>query len=220
MNTTADAVVIGGGIMGASVAHFLARNGGGRIILLEKQTLAAVSTGHTAAVVRTFYSNPLTIKLAQRALEMFANDRDALGGDCGFKPVGYMCVLSERSASSGRHVLALEQAQGIDTREISPDQIKQIVPQVHVDDLVGAIYEPLSGYVDPIKTTRVLCESAADDGLTTFEDRGATEIQLDGSKVVGVQTPQGTIATRVVVNAAGPWGRELGLSAGLNYSVR
>ena len=220
MNKTADIVVVGGGIMGASTAHFLAKKGAGKIVLLEQRTLAAVSTGHSAAVVRTFYSNPLTIKLAQRSLEMFGNDSDALGGDCSFQRIGYMCVLGEHSAMSGRQVLQLEKAQGIEATEVSPDQIKEIVPQMNLDGVVGAIYEPKSGYVDPIKTTRNLADSAKGWGLEVHEGVGATGIRLEGNRITGVQTQQGTIETRAVVNAAGPWGREMGLSAGFNYSLR
>ena len=78
MQSTADAVVIGGGVMGASAAHFLAKKGFGKVVLLEKRTLAAVSTGHSAANVRTYYSNPETVKLAWRAVQMFENDRDSI----------------------------------------------------------------------------------------------------------------------------------------------
>ena len=79
MEKTADAVVIGGGIFGASVAHFLAKRGFGKVVLLEKRSLAAVSTGHSAANVRTYYSNPVTVKLAWRAVQMFENARDGAG---------------------------------------------------------------------------------------------------------------------------------------------
>ena len=95
MEKTADAVVIGGGIMGASVAHFLAKKRFGKVVLLEKQHLASASTGSSAGNIRTSYSNPLTIKLALRALEMFENDRDELGGDSGFRQTGMMVLMEE-----------------------------------------------------------------------------------------------------------------------------
>ena len=97
MDRTADAVVIGGGIMGASVAHFLAKGGFGKVVLLDNKTLAGASTGHSAANVRTLYSNPLTIQLAVRAVEMFENQREELGGDCGFDQVGFLCLLEEHT---------------------------------------------------------------------------------------------------------------------------
>ena len=92
MEKTADAVVIGGGIMGVSVAHFLAKKNIGKVVLLEKQHLASVSTGGSAANIRSAYSNPLTIKLAMRALEMFENDKEELGGQSGFCRTGMMAL--------------------------------------------------------------------------------------------------------------------------------
>ena len=98
MDHTADAVIVGGGIMGASVAHFLAKGGFGKVVLLDNKTLAGASTGHSAANVRTLYSNPLTIRLAVRAVEMFENQHEELGGDCGFDQVGFLCLLEEHTA--------------------------------------------------------------------------------------------------------------------------
>jgi len=109
MLKTADAVVIGGGIMGASVAHFLAKKGFGRIALLEKRTLAAVSTGHSAAVVRTFYSNPLTVALATRALQMFENSDETLGG--GLAPS--RALVQQAFALAGDRVIAVETDDGV-----------------------------------------------------------------------------------------------------------
>ena len=110
MLETADAVVIGGGILGASTAHFLAKRRFGRVVVLEKRTLAAVSTGHSAAVVRAFYSNPLTVKLALRARWMFENDQDELGGDSGFRPIGFLCLYGEGESSPTRQVLENQRA--------------------------------------------------------------------------------------------------------------
>ena len=113
MTNTADAVVIGGGILGVSTAHFLAKLGFGSVVLLEKRTLAAVSTGHSAAAIRTFYSNPLTIQLANRAVEMFSNSDREIGGDCGFNQVGYLTLLSLQALDAGRQVVEMERAVGI-----------------------------------------------------------------------------------------------------------
>lgn len=220
MEKTADAVVIGGGIMGASAAHFLAKKGFGKIVLLEKRRLAAVSTGHSAAVVRTFYSNSLTIKLALRALQMFENDLDELGGDTNFRQIGYLCLLGERTAEAGRQVMQLEQNLGAEAVELSPDEVSKIMPQLNIDDLVGGILEPRSGYVDPTQTTQILVNRAAGWGLRAYEDIGVTAIRLAGNRVAGVETERGAIDAPVVINAAGPWGRQLGLSIGLNYSLR
>ena len=172
MVKVADAVVIGGGIMGASAAHFLAKKGLGAVVLLEKRSLAAVSTGHSAAVIRTFYSNDLTIQLSMKALEMFANGPEALGGDCDFRNTGYICLLGEETAAAGLAVLEAEQRNHTRAVEVEADKIGELVPGVNPDGIVAGIYEPASGYADPVRTVRNLVTRAADWGLACHEGRG------------------------------------------------
>ena len=217
---TADAVVIGGGILGTSTAHFLAKKGFGRVVLLEKRSLAAVSTGHSAAVVRTFYSNPLTVKLATRALQMFECSQEALGGDCGFRQVGYLCLLDEKTASAGAQILQVERDGQTRQMAVSPVEIGEIAPDLRLDQVAGGIFEPRSGFVDPVRTTRNLADRAKPWGLSLCEGVGATGIRLAGCRVTGVETEDGVIETPVAVNAAGPWGRRIGLTADLNCSIR
>src|SRR5262249_32092951 len=146
--------------------------------------------------------------------------REALGGDCGFRQVGYLCLLGERTVATGRQVLRLERDHGVEVREVSPDDIKKIMPASSLDGIVAGVLEPQSGYADPVRTTHALVERAKAWGLLVYEGVGVTGIQCRDNRVTSVETEQGTIATPVVVNAAGPWGRHLGLSAGLNYSLR
>ena len=220
MDRTADAVVIGGGIMGASVAHFLAKGGFGKVVLLDNKTLAGASTGHSAANVRTLYSNPLTIQLAVRAVEMFENQREELGGDCGFDQVGFLCLLEEHTGAAGRRVLEMERKYGATVEEVSRDDIEKQAPSLDLEQVVGGVFEPRSGYADPVKTTVSLVTRAKEWGLMVHEGIGATGIVLSDNRIAGVETAEGTIDTRVVVNAAGPWGRQVGLWVGLNYSIR
>ena len=220
MEKTADAVVIGGGILGASAAHFLAKKRFGKVVLLENGTLAAVSTGHSAANVRTFYSNPLTVKLAWRAVQMFENDRDELGGDSSFQQIGFLIPLDEGSVAAGRHVLEMERQHGVEVSELMLEDIEELAPQFNLEGVVSGIYEPRSGYADPVKTTQSLVERAKDWGLVAYEGVAATGIRLQSDRVTAVETEEGTINTQVVVNAAGPWGRRVGLWVGKNYSIR
>ena len=220
MEKAADAVVIGGGIMGVSSAHFLAKKGFGKVVLLEKQHLAAVSTGSSAANIRSSYSNPLTIKLAVRAFEMFENDREELGGDSGFRRTGMMILMEERHLDAGLRVLSHETKLGTGSRRISMEEIKELAPQFNLEGIVAATYQKRGGYADPVKTTRSLAESAQQWGLAVHEGVSATGIRMNGDRVRGVETEKGFVETPVVVNAAGPWGRRVGLWAGRNYSIR
>ena len=162
----------------------------------------------------------MTVKLAWRAVQMFENDRDELGGDCSYEPVGCMVLLEEGSAASGLHTLELERQHGVEVREISPEDILELAPHFNLEGVTGAIYEPRSGYADPVRTTVNLVERAKEWGLVVHEGVAATGIRLDGDRVSGVETEEGTIDTPVVVNAAGPWGRQVGLWVGKNYSIR
>ena len=187
MEQTADAVVIGGGIFGGSVAHFLTRLGFGRIVLLEKRCFAAVSTGHTGGAIRTAYSNPLTIRLAVRALEMFRDAGERLGGDCRFRQTGYLIMFNTESL-------------GVNVEEIDGEEITVRWPELSLehDDVGGGIFEPDSGVADGTTTTLALISSAAKRGLSVHEGVGATGIRLEGDRVVGVETEQGPIDTPVV----------------------
>ena len=220
MEKTADVVVIGGGILGASTAHFLCKKRIGKVVLLEQRALASVSTGHSAANVRTYYSNEVTVRLAWRAVQMFENDRQELGGDSGFQQVGFLLLMDGSTSAAGDHILKSETAHGAEVKEVTPEEIGGLAPQLDLEQVVGGVFEPRSGYADPVRTTQSLVERAREWGLQAYEDLGATGIRLEGDRVVAVETAQGAIETRVVVNAAGPWGRHVGLWVGLNDSVR
>ena len=220
MDKTADAVVIGGGILGVSTAHFLAKRGFGKVVLLEQRALAAVSTGHSAANVRTYYSNPVTVQLSWRAVQMFENDWDELGGDSGFQQVGFLILLSERSVGPGEQVVEMQRAHGVDVRSLSPDEIRDIARDIDLDGIVVGNYEPRSGYADPVRTTQSLAKRAREWGLVVHEGVRAKGLRLDGDRVTGVETRDGLIETPIVVNAGGPWGRQVGLWAGMNDSIR
>lgn len=217
---TADAVVIGGGIMGASAAHFLAKRGFGRVVLLEKGRLAGVSTGHSAANVRTYYSNPITLQLAKRALHMFENDRELLGGDCGFRPVGFLLLIDEGSRAAGEHILTSERRHGIEVARLAPEEVADLAPQLSLRGVEYGILEPHSGYADPVRTTEALVEAARPWGLEPRIGVAATGIRRRGGRVVAVETEDRVIETGVVVNAAGPWAGRVGAWLGLGYSLR
>jgi len=220
LDKTADAVIIGGGILGASTAHFLAKRGFGKVVLLEKDALASASTGHSAANVRTYYSNPVTTQLAWRALQMFEHDVEELGGDSGFQQVGFLLLLDESTVDTGDHILRTEIETGVEVSDLSVDDVSELAPQLNLNGILRAVYEPRSGYADPVKTTRSLVERAKDWGLIAHEGVDATGIRLQGDRVVAVETSTGSIETPVVVNAAGPWGRLVGQWVGVNDSIR
>jgi len=204
---TADAVVIGGGILGASTAYYLTQLGFGKVALLEKHTLASGSTGKSAAVIRSFYSNEVCVKLAKRAVDVFEHFHDELGEDIGFKRIGYM-VITDQPATIDR-VLGLHRRHGIKSAKLSRDEIKKMLPHMNVEDVVVAGYEPDSGYADPHLTVIALVQKARERGLKTFQKRHVEKINAKNGKIESVETNRGLISTPVVVNAGGPWAAQV-----------
>ena len=203
MVETADAVVIGGGILGVSTAYHLGKLGFGKVAVLEKHTLGSGSTGKSAAVVRTFYSNDVFVRLAKRGLAMFENFQEELGEDVGFKRIGYM-VITDRPSSID-HVLDLHHRHGLKSEKLTPADIEKIMPHMNVEDVAAAGYEPNSGFADPHLTVAALVQKGRERGLTVFQKSEAERINVRGSKIESVASTRGIISTRVVVNAGGPW---------------
>jgi sarcosine oxidase subunit beta len=215
----ADAVVIGGGIMGASTAYFLSRLGFGEIVLLEKKRLGAGATGYSAANVRQHYSNAITIRLAVRAVEMFSNAREELGGQAGFVQCGYMVIASERDEPALRTLVPLQRGLGVQTRFVQPEEIAELYPALELEGITLGCLESNSGYADPLLTVNTLVEAARRRGVRVYEGCRVLGIEVDGRGISGVVTGDGDISTRVVVNAAGPWADRVGEMLGIDYSL-
>ena len=203
MTETADAVVVGGGILGASTAYYLGKLGFGTIALLEKQTVASGSTGKSAAVVRSFYSNEVCVKLARRAVDVFESFHEELGEDIGFNRIGYMVITDV--ASTVDRVLELHRQNGIKSSKLSPNEIKKLVPHMNVDGIAAAGYEPDSGYADPFLTVAAMVQKGRGIGIKTYQKREVVGIKAKNGQIEAVETTRGPISTRVVLNAAGPW---------------
>jgi sarcosine oxidase subunit beta len=204
---TADAVVIGGGILGVSTAYYLCELGFGSVYILEKHTLASGSTGKSAAVIRSFYSNEVCVKLARRAVDVFEHFNEELGEDVGFNRIGYM-VITDHAESIDR-VIALHKKHGIRSERLGADDVKKMMPHMNVDGIVAAGYEPDSGYADPHLTVMGLVQKAREKGLKTFQKRHAEKINVKNGKIDSVETTRGPISTKFVVNAGGPWATQI-----------
>jgi glycine/D-amino acid oxidase-like deaminating enzyme len=217
---TADAVIIGGGIMGCSTAYYLAKLNFGKVVMLEKYLLASGSTGHSAAVVRQHYSNEVTMRLAMRAIELFSGFDEELGYPCGFDPVGYLVLAREEDCPAIRHVVELQQKLGGDGRMVGLDDIRELAPYADLHAIAGGCYEETSGYADPRATVFALAHRASELGVAVQQLTEVRSIQLRGGRVAGVVTNRGEISTPVVVNCSGPWAAKVGKMAGVDYSLQ
>ena len=215
----ADAVVIGGGIMGASTAHFLTKRGFGQVVLVEKRKICGGSTQYSAAHVRQHYSNEVGIRLAFRGASMIANAEEELGGPAGFHQIGYMLFAPPEGEQALREVVAVQQGFGVQTSLLAPDEVTRRWPQLRLDGVALACHEPTSGFADPVLTVESLVRSAERDGLLVYEGCEVLGIPTVNGRVAGVVTGDGEIATSVVVNACGPWGDRIGRMVGVDYPI-
>lgn len=207
---TADVVIIGGGVNGASTAFQLAKRGAGKVVLVERRQLGAGASGKSGALVRTHYTNPHEARLAQESLQIFRHWDDAVGaGSPGFEATGFLQIVSPDDEANLRVNVTAMQELGIETSIVSAAELAEIEPLLRTDDLTYAAFEPNTGYADPNATLYGFAEAAANHGVAIHTNTEATAILRDGNGISGVETTAGTISTRTVLLAGGAWADRL-----------
>jgi sarcosine oxidase subunit beta len=220
MADTADVVIVGGGVTGCSIAYHLVRRGVGRVTLLEKNALASGATGKSSACIRQHYSTAETCRMVLHSLRFFETFEEQTGGrTASFVRVGYLLGVDDRLRRSMEASVALQQSVGIQTRLVSPEEMREIEPRVRVDDLVAGCYEPESGYADPFQTTQGFAGAARDGGARILEQTEVLGVATSGGRVTGVRTSRGEIEAPVVVNAAGIWGDRVARMVGVEVPL-
>lgn len=209
-----DAIVIGGGAIGVSIAYHLARLGCPRTLLLERGQLGGGTTAQSSCLIRTHYSVPENVALAHAGLAVFrdfARYLDDPEADAGFTQCGMLIVAGPGArADALRATLAVERAVGIDAREIAADDARRILPLLQTDDLAAIGWEPDAGYADAYLTLSAFARNARRLGATLREGVAVTGLLRDGqARVVGVDTPGGPIGAGVVISAQNIWSGEL-----------
>ena len=216
MRTTADAVIIGGGVMGCSILYNLAQLGITHTALLEKDILNAGSTGRSQSICRMHYSNPITALMAWQSLRIFAHFDEIVGGPSGFTETGYLVVVQNQDRPGLERNLAMQRELGIDTMPVTPADLHDIAPMIAVADHEAMGWEPQSGYADPYLVTSSYANRARDLGAEIHLGTPAVGIEIAHGRVRAVHTPHGRIATPAAVVAAGPWAKSALAQAGVN----
>jgi glycine/D-amino acid oxidase-like deaminating enzyme len=209
---TAAAVVVGGGVHGASVAYHLARRGAGRVVLLERKFLASGPTGRSSALVRRFYAMDFLTRTANGSADVFRHWAETVGGgDPGFRQVGILWLAGPDRADDLRANVRRARELGANVVALLPAEVQALVPAMAVDDVALGAYEPESGYADAAMTTNALATRARELGATVAQYVPAEAISTAGDTVTGVRTAAGEISAPAVVVCAGLWaGRLLG----------
>ena len=221
MTTDTQVVIVGGGIMGVSLAYHLTRRGWRDIVLLEKNELTAGSTWHAAGLCTHFAHNPTIMEMRAASVRLYRDVLPAETGEtAGFHPCGALRVTrsAERMAEF-RHVQGLGQFTGHELRILTPEELARIWPPARIDGLLGAIHEPNDGHVDPTLATNALAAGARSRGAAIRRHEPVRAIERDASGAWVVHTGRDTIRAEHVVNAAGTWCREIGAMMGVDLPV-
>jgi sarcosine oxidase, subunit beta len=217
---TADVVVVGGGVNGASIAYALAARGVRRVVLCEKAALASGASGRSSALIRMHYTNEWDARLAFASFPVFRSWADIMGGPPVFTRTGFVNVVGPAYADALRRNVEMLRGIGIDTVALSPGELRDLQPFANVEDLGGAAWEPASGYADPAATVEGFRRRAQALGAQVRQWTPVTRIRRRESRVLGVETSAGRIDTGAVVVAAGAWAPRLCREIGLEIPAR
>lgn len=215
---TGDAIIIGGGIHGASLAFHLTRKGL-KPIVLEKQFIASGATGRSGGLVRMHYDLEPESRLAWVSFNYFRSWSDLVGGESGFKRTGFLQFVKPNAVKNLKANILMHQSIGIPSLLVSGDDVGRLAPSFYREDIELAAYEPESGYADPASCTGNFLEAARESGAQLHQDCEVAEIILQGDRVRGVRTNRGEFSAPVVVNAAGPWARKVAAMVGLDLPI-
>jgi sarcosine oxidase subunit beta len=214
MANTADVVIIGGGVQGASLAFHLAERGV-NVTVLEKSFVGAGATGRSSGLVRMHYDTEVDSRLAWVSFQYFINWKERVGGECGFTRTGFLQIVAPERLPALRANVAMHQAIGIPSLLVSTADVQRLAPIFYTGDFELAAYEPESGYAMPSDTANGLMNAARLRGARLVQDCAVTGVQVSGGRVTGVETSQGPLSAPVVVNAAGPWAGQVNRLVGL-----
>ncbi len=220
MTETADAVVIGGGVMGCSILYHLAARGLTNALLLEREALGSGSTGRSSGAVRMHYSTEVHAQMAWHSLQVFRDFDNLVGGECSYTNTGYLVFANDDAVEGFRANIALQQGVGIDTREISREDAAELAPAFYLEDCAGIAYEPLSGHADPSGTALAYAARARDLGARVRLQTPAESIEVRGGRVTAVAVKGGRIETERVIVATGPWSRRFLMAQGIDLPLQ
>jgi len=220
---TAEVVIIGGGIVGSSIAYHLTDAGCRNVLVLERETHQGKgSTGKSMGGVRAQFTTPVNIQMSLYSIPFYAAFDERLAHPAGYRPQGYLFV-----ATKPAHLEYLQTNQKLqkslglkNVRMLAKAEIVEMVPQLRSDDILGGSFCPTDGFVDPYSSMVGFIKRAMDNGATLWKSIEVTEILKENGRVAGVATTRGEVHAPAVVNAAGPWAADVAAMAGVDLPVK
>jgi sarcosine oxidase, subunit beta len=219
---SAEVVIVGGGIVGSSIAWHLTTAGCGSVLVIERESSQGKgSTGKSMGGVRAQFSTPVNIQMSLYSIPFYARLESTLGHPSGYCGQGYLFVATQDSHLSYLHAnFERQKALGLKTvRMLEAKEICSMLPLLRSDDVVGGSFCSTDGFVDPYSAMTGFMTRAIEQGATLWKKTDVTAIATDGNGICGVETTRGHVATRTVVNAAGAWAAQVAKLAGIDLPV-
>jgi sarcosine oxidase subunit beta len=216
---TADIVILGAGVMGASIAFHLAQRKAGKIVVLDKDHVGRGGSGRSSALIRMHYSFPPEVQLALISLRMFQNWQEVVGQPGDFRKTGFVRIVHPHETARLKLNVEMQRGLGVQVELIGKNDLHELEPRWNVDDVELAAYEPDSGYGDGAGVAGDFLGAARDLGTTYLSRTCATSFAIEAGRVRGVLTDQGTISSPTVISATGPWTRPLFRQAGCDFPL-
>ena len=212
----AKVIIIGGGVIGCSVAYHLGKIGWKDVVLLERKQLTCGTTWHAAGLIAQLRATKNMTRLAKYSQELYQKLEKETGLSTGFKRNGSITVaLNNERMEELKRSAGMARSFGVEIDEITPDEIAEKYPTLKVDDAVGGLWLPKDGQADPVNITQALAKGARNYGVNIIQGIKVTDIDQTNNKVKGVMTSDGYIECDYIVNAAGMWAHEIGKKAGV-----
>jgi sarcosine oxidase subunit beta len=216
---TADIVIVGAGVMGASIAFHLARRNAGQIAVIDKDHVGRGASGRSSALVRMHYSFPPEVQLAVVSLRMFQHWREVVGEPGDFRKTGFVRIVHPNETERLKQNVEMQQSLGVNVLLITREELQELEPDWRVDEVELAAYEPDSGYGDGAGVANDFLSRARDSGATYMPKAAVTELHLKDGKVRGVVTADGVVESPKVIVATGAWTRPLLQQAGYDLPI-
>ncbi|MBO9371325.1 MAG: FAD-binding oxidoreductase [Chloroflexi bacterium] len=215
-----DVVIIGAGVIGCSTAYHLARMGITNVVVLEKEEVGSGSSSKSAAMLSIHScDDDWSLRLVRYSCGRYMQFEDEVGESCGFRRTGWLSIADRPGAPEVERKIRLLQRHSVPVEVLSPDDIRRYYPEMRVDDLASGAYTPDDGTLDPHSIMWGYLRRAREMGVRLLQGARATGLHIRKGRVEGVRTDKGFLATRTVVNAAGPWAPEVGRWAGVEIPI-
>jgi len=220
MEKTADIVIIGGGIIGVSIAYYLGKRGAKNVVLLEKDLIGMGSTGLCAGGIRRQWSTEVNMQFAMKSFEVFQNFEEEFGVSPEFHQIGYLFLArDEEELESFKKNIEFQNRFGVPSKLLTREQVRKEWPFLNLEDVFGGAFCDTDGYAGPTEVTNAIAKEARRHGVKILEKIEVISIEVSKDRIVSVTTRDGRVETRTVVNAAGPYAANVGKLAGVEIPV-